>query len=101
MPRQPWSILEDEGKSRRGPIRVPLVIDTAMIPELNVLALCKGRETFIYVYDDASRHHLLNTLCHQAADPDVSLNWFDASVLRTKIEEQTQSARSGELGQPR
>ena len=33
-----------------------------MTPEVNVLALVKGRERFVYVYDDASHPDLIATL---------------------------------------
>lgn len=60
--------------------------------EFNVLALIKGEERYVYVYDDASRSPLLETFRAQAADPDLSLNWFDAAVLRQKVHEQTAGA---------
>ena len=52
--------------------------------EFNVLALIKGEERYVYVYDDASRSPLLETFRTQAADPNLSLNWFDAAVLTQK-----------------
>ena len=65
--------------------------DTAMVEgggvsrELNVLALFKGEERFIFVYDDESRDGLIDELRHKAADPDVALNWFDAAVLTERV----------------
>jgi len=56
--------------------------------ELNVLALIKGTEHYIYVYDDNSRPQLIDTFRDQAADPELSLSWFDAIVLTTKAREQ-------------
>ena len=56
--------------------------------ELNVLALIKGEEQYIYLYDDASRQSLMVALNEQAADPHLSLNWFDAMVLSDRIREQ-------------
>ena len=53
--------------------------------ELNVLALIKGEERFIFVYDDDSRDALVDDLRHKAADPAVSLNWFDAAVLTERV----------------
>ena len=52
-----------------------------MRPELNVLALFKGAERFLFVYDDDSREALVDDLRQKAADPAVALNWFDAAVL--------------------
>jgi hypothetical protein len=70
--------------------------------EFNILALIKGRERYIYVYDDDSRRPLLDAFRDQAADPRLSFNWFDAAVLTAKAREQEQGARSAELPpQPR
>jgi hypothetical protein len=56
--------------------------------EINVLALIKGAEHYIFVYDDASRAQLIDIFRDQAADPALSLSWFDAMVLTTKAKEQ-------------
>jgi hypothetical protein len=56
--------------------------------EFNVLALIKGAERYVYVYDDASRQPLLETFRAQAADAALSLNWFDAAILAQKAHEQ-------------
>ncbi len=56
--------------------------------EFNVLALVKGQERYIFIYDDDSRHQLIDAFRDQAADPDLSLNWFDAMVLTKKAREQ-------------
>jgi hypothetical protein len=53
--------------------------------ELNVLALFKGEERFIFVYDDDSQEALIDDLRHKAANPRVSLNWFDAAVLTERV----------------
>jgi hypothetical protein len=59
-------------------------------PELNVLALLKGAERYIYVYDDGSHQDLLEALHEQAANNELSLNGFDAAVLSQKSREQVQ-----------
>lgn len=55
---------------------------------MNVLALVKGAERYIFVYDDDSRGALIDNFRDLAADPNVSLSWFDAMVLATKAREQ-------------
>jgi hypothetical protein len=60
--------------------------------ELNVLALIKGTERYIYVYDDESRPELIDALRNQAADPRLSFSWFDAAVLTEKAREQEKAA---------
>ncbi len=62
--------------------------------EFNVLALVKGAERYVYVYDDDSRSLLLETFRLQASDESLSLNGFDAAVLTQKAREQAQAADS-------
>jgi hypothetical protein len=56
--------------------------------ELNVLALIKGDERYVYVFDDGSWADLLQTFEAQARDEQLSLNWFDAAILSRKAREQ-------------
>lgn len=56
-----------------------------MTQELNVIALFKGRERYIFVYDEVSRETLFNHIRDKAADPTVPINWFDAAVLTQRI----------------
>jgi hypothetical protein len=60
--------------------------------EFNVLALIKGEERYIFVYDETSRDALLNAFRDQAADPRLSLTWFDAAVLTEKARDQANAA---------
>lgn len=57
--------------------------------DLNVLALFKGTERFIFVYDDQSRDEVLMAIRNAAADPGVTLNWTDAAVLVERAYQQT------------
>ena len=65
--------------------------------ELNVLALIKGAERYVFIYDDGSRQPLIDTFRDQAANPELSLNWFDAAVLTEKAGQQ---ARAGAENPP-
>jgi hypothetical protein len=67
----------------------------------NVLALLKGEERYIYVYDDDSRSPLLEAFRAQAADPELSLNWFDVAVLTQKAHEQAASVMTPRPETPR
>ena len=67
-----------------------------MAHEFNVLALIKGVERYVFVYDDVSRPQLVDTFRAQAADPDLSLTWFDALVLQKKAREQCMEATPDE-----
>ena len=75
-----------------------------MANEFNVLALIKGQERFVFVYDDSSRSCLIDSIRDQAADPELSLTWFDALVLTKKAREQAEGPapdRSEEPASPR
>lgn len=63
-----------------------------MARELNILALIKGNERYVFVYDDDSRQSLIDTFRDDAADPNRSFSWFDAAVLTEKAREQARSA---------
>jgi hypothetical protein len=55
--------------------------------ELNVLALIKGAERYVFIYDDASRAEALRALGRWASNPELSFSWYDAAVLSKKIRE--------------
>jgi hypothetical protein len=59
--------------------------------EFNILALLKGKERYVFVYDDASRVPLLDAFRDQAADPRLSFSWFDAAVLTEKARAQEEA----------
>jgi hypothetical protein len=58
-----------------------------MDKEINVLAMIKGQERYVFLYDDAHRVETLRTLGRYAADPQLSFTWYDAAVMSKKIRE--------------
>ncbi|QEF97534.1 hypothetical protein Mal15_15740 [Stieleria maiorica] len=56
-----------------------------MDKEINVLALVKGDEKFIFMFDDANRDQTLRQLARFAANPDLDFSWYDAAMLSRKI----------------
>ena len=56
--------------------------------EYNILALLKGKEQYVFVYDDGAQDLLINALRDHASDPQLSFTWFDATVLTDKAREQ-------------
>lgn len=62
--------------------------------ELNVLALVKGDERYVFLYDDDCRGELIETFRNWAADPALSFSWFDAAVLTEKAKEQAAATES-------
>lgn len=56
-----------------------------MDAEINVLALVKGEERFIFLFDDDNRDETLRQLARFAADPEIDFSWYDAAMLSRKI----------------
>ncbi|HUS38324.1 MAG: hypothetical protein WBF93_11160 [Pirellulales bacterium] len=64
-----------------------------MTQDINVLALVKGEERYVFLFDDDSRAATLRILGRYASNPDLSFTWYDAAVLSQKIrQEATQPA---------
>ena len=57
-------------------------------PELHVLALFRGKEKYLYVYDDESLCELIESIRMQVADTKLSLSWYDAAVLAERARQQ-------------
>jgi len=58
--------------------------------DINVLALVKGSERYVFLYDDESRAETLRALGRFASNPDLSFTWYDAAVLSQKIRQESQ-----------
>ena len=52
---------------------------------VNVLALVKESERFVFLYDDDSWEELLEQLGKHASDPELSFTWYDAAVLSQRV----------------
>ena len=65
-----------------------------MQKEINVLALVKGEERYVFLYDDTSRAETLRTLGRYASNGDLSFSWYDAAVLSQKVRQQHEKARA-------
>lgn len=61
---------------------------------VNVIALVKDGERYVFLYDDQSVPQLLQTLGRYAADPELNFTWYDAAVLSQKVRRlQTESQK--------
>jgi hypothetical protein len=56
----------------------------------NVLTLEKGREVYVFLYDDASRAEALRTLGKFASNQELSFTWYDSACLSRRIREEAQ-----------
>ena len=69
-----------------------------MTHDLNVLALMKGSERFIFVFDDNSRDEILQAIRDRAACPRSTLSWADAAILTDRLrQQQAEDAASDEM----
>ena len=64
---------------------------TTVDQEINVLALVKGTERFVFLFDDESRSETLTMLARYASNSDLSFTWYDAAVLSQKIRQEPAS----------
>jgi len=55
--------------------------------EINVLALVKGNERYVFLFDDDNRVEMLRQLGRFAANPELSFTWYDAAVMSQKVRE--------------
>ena len=63
-----------------------------MNQDINVLALVKGAERYVFLYDDSSRAETLRVLGRYASNPELSFTWYDAAVLSQKIRQESRKA---------
>jgi len=56
--------------------------------DINVVALVKGSERYIFLYDDGNRAQALRVLGRYASNPELSFTWYDAAILSQKIRRQ-------------
>ena len=71
-----------------------------MTTDINVLALVKGEERYIFLFDDQHRSEALRTLGRFASNPELSFSWYDAAVLSQRIRSAVQEAEAEEAPPP-
>ena len=65
----------------------PKPLPTQRLPDVNVLALVKGSERYVFLYVDSERTETLRVFGRYASNPDLSFAWCDAAVLSGKLRE--------------
>ena len=60
-----------------------------MNKDINVLALVKGNEKYVFLYDDESKAETLRTLRRFASNGNLSFTWYDAAYLSQRIREES------------
>ena len=71
-----------------------------MNDDINVLALVKGNERYIYLYGDSQQAEVLRTLGRHAACPELSFSWYDAAVLGKKVRHETPVNKASRFSLP-
>ncbi len=56
-----------------------------MSQDVNVVALVKGEERYIFLFNDEQKSETLRTLGKYASNPELSFSWYDAAVLSQKV----------------
>jgi hypothetical protein len=68
--------------------------------DINVLALVKGEERYIFLYDDDHRSDALRMLGRFASNPELSFSWYDAAVLSQRVRQSAQEAAENQAEAP-
>jgi len=55
--------------------------------DVNVVALVKGKERYVFLYHDGQRANLLRTFGRFASNAELSFTWYDAAVLSKRVRE--------------
>ena len=53
--------------------------------EINVLALVKGHEQYVFLFNDDNRTEVLRQIGKFARNDELSFTWYDAAVMSQKI----------------
>ena len=62
--------------------------------DINVLALVKGEERYLFLYNDENRSETLRTLGRYASNAELSFSWYDAAVLSQKVRNNCKTAEN-------
>jgi hypothetical protein len=60
-------------------------MEPEMNQDINVLALVKGEERYVFLYTAEFKTDILRTLGRFAGNPDLSFTWYDAACLSQKV----------------
>jgi hypothetical protein len=53
--------------------------------DINVVALVKGEERYLFLFNDENKTETLRTLGRYASNSELSFSWYDAAVLSQKV----------------
>lgn len=58
-----------------------------MNSDVNIIALVKGNERYVWMYHDDRRSAVVNSIHRFASDTELSFTWYDAAVLCKRMRE--------------
>ena len=58
---------------------------TSVSNDINILALAKGEERYIFLYNEKSKSETLRMLGRYASDSELSFSWYDPAVLSQNV----------------
>ena len=61
--------------------------------DIHIIALIKGRERYVFVYDAERRAECLRVIGSFAGHLELSFSWYDAAVLSQKIRHEEKGER--------
>lgn len=56
--------------------------------DINIMALRKDNEHFIFLYSDDNRGEMLRQFGRFAGNPDLNFTWYDSAVLSQRLRQQ-------------
>ena len=56
--------------------------------DAKIIALIKGKEQYVFIYNENNRAETLRLLARYASNPELSFTWYDAAVLSQKIRQE-------------
>ena len=62
--------------------------------DINILALAKGEERYIFLYDEKSRNETLRILGRYASNSELSFSWYDAAVMSQKVRKHSGTSKA-------
>jgi len=65
------------------------MVTSIMSKNISVLALVKGEEKYIFLFNDRNRKKTLRQLGRFASNPELSFTWYDAAVMSQKVRKLT------------
>ncbi len=68
-----------------------------MARTVNVLALVKDGQRYVFLFDESSHDELLRQIGETAADEELNFTWYDAAVLSQRVREMQEEAETNQF----